>query len=710
MITITFDEQGDFENTHTGGHVFIAGFLYDDFGIVKETENERKRIYRYYSRVCEKAGTQYPSDLHVNNAGDNRSQVALTKTIVNRTLGSFLKDGVYLDPEENDTQADSLGMNARKGRYYLFMKLRSEKGKKELLAQDTSRLMKDSYASNLYIHMAEEIIEETLLYNPFIEKIDEVFFDLPTRLAVTDACQAAQYKTLGHLDFQRINEEVGDGKYQIGNADIYRTAFDLALKNSDKNIQVKEFNVFPIQYKNNNGNMQSFLHLADSLCSLIGYQPSDEKPGEWISEVRHRFNDLAGHSRNLVFAYDETDIYWQKAYKELKSNHLYEALSLVFEGRKCASSMVPYYTDTWYQLIVNRIISCKDLPVLTQAAEKLQESTYSGSIDQEQLLECFEILEKAIVPFENQKEAAGALSALYDAGAAAYNHTGQPEKAIACRKKAVAASKGQDISRSIRMRNRLAVAYCDQLEFEKALETVSSTIEYEKMITEMQMEMNEDESLRTPSEGRALSQRAQIYAFMRDERAEADFLEALDQLSYNEADYLITMSYLLHYYLDTENREKYEKYAEIYFRSNDLSTQFKNLVNDGAGKETRINLKFSLFIFVKAIWTFYRDSLGSQLKTALLNIETALVNRRKEAKDEIGGHPWELIYKYLAFYAYHINSRSKAQDYIEKSQTILNHAGDIIEMINANTLEEYERLKNNEDIIDPDSPLTYMYR
>ena len=710
MITITFDEQGDFENTNANGHIFIAGFLFDDLNQPSETDNERKRIYRYYKAVCEKAGTSYPEDLHVNHAGNNHDAVRRTKIIVNRTLASFIKDGVFLDPQDPDSLPDLLGMDKRKGRYYLFMKLRSEKGRKDLLGSKTSTLVKDNYAANLYIHMAEEVFEQTLFNNPYIPGIDHVYFDLPTRMAKAQGTKKDQFKYLNYREFKDINPNVASDLYQIGNADVYRTALDLALKNTDRQIKTEAFRVSPIRYSDNSGNSMSFLHLADSVCSLIGFEPKEEQPSDWIFEVKKSFKELSGHDYNLVFAYDDADVFWQKAFSEYQNGEFYEALSLIYDGKNCGSSMIPYYSQVWWHYLEDKMASTDDLKLLNRAAEKLQELTYTASINQEKLLYSFDVIHKAAAAFIDNSDAKNMLFALYDAGAAAYTHTGHAEHALEYRRKSLKFSKGRNFGQVLRMRNRLAVSYCDQLNFEEALKTVNDTIEYEKTISDLQILMNDDDSFRTLSEGRAFSQRGQIYAFMHNPKAEEDFLQALDILSDYQGDYLITMSYLLHYYLDTQEKEKYEKYAAVYFRDSDLYNQFANLIHDGVGKDSRINLKFSLFIFVKAIWTFYTDAVNAQLKTALLNIESALVNRNKDAANEINGHPWELIYKYLAFYAFSQNSKAKAQDYIEKSQSILRNAGEIIEKINACTMNEFERLKNHEEVIDPESPLTYMYR
>lgn len=708
MITITFDEQGNFENTNLGGLIFIAGLLYDDKGHPDDTELERKRIYKYYNAVCEKAGTDYPMDLHVDNGNDSR--VAQTKTVVGRTLGSFLKSGGFSDPED-DTDADCFGLSARKGTYYLFVKLRSEKGRKDYLGQNTSSMIKDSYASNLYVHMAEECIDELVFHNPVVENITEVFFDLPTRIVHPEGSKVLQYSYLDYRQYNRISPEVGENRFQIGNEDVYRTAVQQGMQDpANRKIKIKDFEVNSIRYSDNERNSMSFLHLADSICSLIGFKPSTDKPCEWIKEVRRTYKELTGHDHNLVFAYDDADMYWQNAYKAYEKNDIFESLNALYDGYKFRTSMTEFYADTWYQMLEKRIAACRNLHAFETAAKKLQASTYTETVEQERILYCFEKLKDASVNFENLKEASNALYALYDAGISAYNHTGQSEKALECLDKCGNAAKGQGLDQYVRTRNRLAVAYCDQLDFEAALKTAADTIFYEEQLKELRQLMTDNDTADADSEGRAYSQRAQVYSFMRNPAAENDFQKALEIFSSEKGDYLITLSYLLQYYLDMNEKEKYEKYARIYFRSSDLYEQFANLITDGTGKHTRTNFRFSLFIFVKAVWSFYRDGLTAQMKNVMLNMESALTARNGETRNMMNSHPWELIYKYLAFYAWYSGNGAKAEEYIKRSQTANLSKGRIIEQINENNLKEYERLKKGEDIIDPESRLTYMYR
>ena len=59
MLTITLDEQGDFENIQNKLEkepVFIGGIIYDDMGIAGEKINEIKRLKSYYKKYAAVSG------------------------------------------------------------------------------------------------------------------------------------------------------------------------------------------------------------------------------------------------------------------------------------------------------------------------------------------------------------------------------------------------------------------------------------------------------------------------------------------------------------------------------------------------------------------------------------------------------------------------------------------------------------------------------
>ena len=91
-------------------------------------------------------------------------------------------------------------MDRRKGFYDLFIKMRSEAGNRELLKSGVSELVKDDFGSNLYIHMADELVSAVLFHNPFITHIDRIAFDLPTRMADRSEYLVNQYEKLGYSD------------------------------------------------------------------------------------------------------------------------------------------------------------------------------------------------------------------------------------------------------------------------------------------------------------------------------------------------------------------------------------------------------------------------------------------------------------------------------------------------------------------------------
>ena len=97
MITISLDEQGDFEGLKEKKNepVFIGGILYDDRDDEADFENEKKRIEQYLRAVCEQVGAIYPQDLHV---GDSRNgkKVRMVKIRLGETLNEFFSSTTLL--------------------------------------------------------------------------------------------------------------------------------------------------------------------------------------------------------------------------------------------------------------------------------------------------------------------------------------------------------------------------------------------------------------------------------------------------------------------------------------------------------------------------------------------------------------------------------------------------------------------------------------
>ena len=161
MITLSFDEYGDFEGLEDRkSPALIAGVLFDDRtgadekrknnGESNERVTERARIKSYYRKVIKAAkagnrqkGFRYPEALHVReeNGTNNSGVVSVVKKKVRETLAEFLQFGTYegkpllYADEGPDKDIDLKGqpIPERKGKYYVFVILKSAAGISEYL-------------------------------------------------------------------------------------------------------------------------------------------------------------------------------------------------------------------------------------------------------------------------------------------------------------------------------------------------------------------------------------------------------------------------------------------------------------------------------------------------------------------------------------------------------------------------------------------------
>ncbi len=170
MITVALDEQGDFENLNNklnSEPVFIGGVLYDDCGDSNDFDTEKRRLQSYLRNVCSDAGGVYPKDLHfASEGGTNNSHIVKeVKTVFGNTIKEFLEEGTWRNYD--------LGFAPRRGKYYIFASLRGENGKAELLAKSVSEAVREDFASNLYLHMAEDVVERMLFHNPIANAYED---------------------------------------------------------------------------------------------------------------------------------------------------------------------------------------------------------------------------------------------------------------------------------------------------------------------------------------------------------------------------------------------------------------------------------------------------------------------------------------------------------------------------------------------------------
>ena len=180
MLIFSLDEFGDFEglnNTNRRKPVFIAGIVYDDCNKANEEYLERKRIKAYYESIIEDVSNkdtrfEYPSALHSvdNDYEHNSGVVSKVKEKISSTIGEFIQFGTYNSKTLVDRDSNQ-NIKPRQGKYYIFVILKSGIGMKLTdVNQDIDEFARDSYASNLYFHMASEFVTHLLFDNPFLDK------------------------------------------------------------------------------------------------------------------------------------------------------------------------------------------------------------------------------------------------------------------------------------------------------------------------------------------------------------------------------------------------------------------------------------------------------------------------------------------------------------------------------------------------------------
>lgn len=690
MITISLDEQGVFENQNSRDQsvTMIAGIVYDDCGDVMDAEREKSRIKHYFQSICQKYHVQYPNALHFGHGMNNR--VGDVKREYNATLGTFLKEGKY-----QGSVVESTDGKPRNGKYYVYALVKSRQGKRQLIRDDVSNLIHEQYASNLYMHMVEDTLSRLLFYNnQFIDQ-ESVSFDLATRVYRGESNENIS----DHIAIGYSTRQVRDGQLvYLTSSDVFRTALERdMLWENENDIDVNSLMARSIRY-DESGEGQEFLYLADAICSTLGFEVNYAGAASYINTIWNRMNTLAG-DRRLLFCYDSVDDGFVRAWRFAENGDIYKSLSTLYDTLYMESDAASFYKQVWKKELIARLARKIDVSSMTMAIRKYEQSSRNNNINQQKMLFIFEELEKLVgaIDFRNAQDKS-ILHDLYDAGIAAYNHIGDTVKAKECAEKCAEYARYIGVERQIRNRNKRAVGLCDAFRYEEAKNLIKASYDYYKVVCDAQGRLlGEQTSYNEVEYAVVCSQMGQICSYLSEDSAEKYFEEALKHLEPQTADYYITESYFLHYYLAQKNREKYEQYAKEYFGGHiDLREQLEYLVQEGSVlKNPIISLKFGMFVYMKAIYTFYKDEVSEELLLLLLDLENTMTAIDASAKEQINGHPWEIIYKYLVLIAIYRKKPTIADQYHRKMMSCMEKKGKVVDIVNLFGEIEMDRLKTS---------------
>lgn len=693
MLTYALDEYGDFEGLkHTHEPVYIAGLIYDDHAQVNEEKTERARVRAYYKAVIADAAVEasdpvsfrYPEALHSDgDATRNHFVVRPVKELVKESIGEFIKSGTYSGNKlkYKDKKGVIKTFSDRKGEYHIFAILKSEQGMTKLLNENANILAKDDYASNLYFHMADELISRLIFYNPLIDNIREISLDIATRRS---ACLSQgtelywQYKAQGYKA-----EQIGtEYQFRLTNPDIYRSVIAEEILDADQpDIKIINFNVDSIGYHVWDSKGMEFLYLADSICSVLGFEIDGKNADEWLKCIVERAQRLTRKTENLVFGYDEIDKLYSKAWTKCAEGDYYKALSIVYDAGKREGAFADYYKGLWFRKIEEKIVESANVSNFNMAVRKLNETLNNNTLDQDKCFYILGILEQLASNIKerfNTPEAKRILYTLYDIGVTASCHIGDSRRAEAYFENCTENAGMVSLEEYLSTRNKLVVFCCDYFEMDEAEKLADENITYHELLTDLKKGLNIPgiKEYGFQSMGKALSQRGQVYAFKRDARAEEDFRRALDQFEDGSANYKITQSYLLHYYLDTNKKDGYFAEAKSYFGGKEnLTSQLKYILEEGSKNDPVINMKYALYIYVRALYLFRLSELTDNVWSDLQEIERRFGRKIRKDEWKLTGHPSELIFKYMRLIALSRNAVEQEAVYRDRMMNCLIYHG-----------------------------------
>lgn len=660
MLTYALDEYGDFEGVkHAHEPIYIAGLIYDDHSVAEEEENERKRIKAYYRKVIREAADHaqnpddfsYPEALHSDGNGSRDHRVVRpVKECIRTSIAEFIRYGTYKGNALPNTPA-------RRGEYHVFVILRSEQGMSKLLHENANILAKDDYASNLYFHMADVLISRLVFYNPLIPDIKEIALDIATRSSADLAQGSRLFKEYKEQGYKAEQADGAKYRFRLTNPDIYRSVIAEEILDAEQpNIKITRFNVDSIGYHGYSKDME-FLYLSDSICSVLGYQIDGNHADEWLACIDRRVRELTGRSENLIFGYDEIDNTFSKAWKKYLEGDYYKALSMAYDAGRLTGGFAEYYKNHWFRQLEDGIVEHANVSDFNMAVRKLNETLTNNTLDQEKCLYILGVLERMAPNMERcfrSQEARRILYTLYDIGVTAYCHIGDSRKAEEYFEKCTAYAGFVSLDDYLNTRNKLVVFCCDYFELDRAAELSDENITYQELLTDLKKELNLPGVCDAGYQamGKVYSQRGQVYAFLRDSRAEEEFRQALTHFAEGSANYKITQSYLLHHYLDTNNKDAYlEEAADYYGGNKSLSDQLKYLLAEGSKSDPLINMKYALYIYVRALYLFRLQDLSDKVWSELQKVEAVFGKKIHKKEWKLTGHPSELIFKYLRLIA-----------------------------------------------------------
>ena len=697
MIVISLDETGHFENCSDRDEVVLIGGLVFKCEDEDARKKELGRIQDFLSGACKAEKCRYPRDLHYFPEDRNGDT---TGKVTNRIKGE-LSDFLLGTDGWKDTPPY--------GSYYLYALLLDREQKNRKNFSFRSNLIDDNNASNRYEHMAYRIVENLLFYNPSI-KDKNVKLELATRSFPIKKA-GADYIDLGYAKRSEY--------YEITNAAGYKAAISSVIMEREADDTQYSLKVQSINYKKDDSNKddsnynQGFLYMADIICGEFrDFIRKKSKTGaNELDLVLSGGNELLRQMKTFAYSYGEIDWVFRRAYRNAEEGNYFQALLSMKQAELNKVRNESFYRQNWFPAIEQMIDNSTSTMSLQIALEQLDHYLDQSNCN----LSAAEYIHRHLfnqaqhLPIASQPDNVlmnRLLFFLYRTKTRICNHNGDFEQAQAAYNLCISKAQYVSVEDYLEMSNLYCVALVDRMDYQKALEYVNNTVSYEEMLNEVKMAIYDKNNTIFVHYGRSCSQQGQCLAFLRryEESSEA-FERALKSFGDNRRERLFTLSLYLHMLIEKGDLKTYEKYAAEYFGSDDIREQFRLI-----DRQTDKNRKFMLYVYMKALYCFYR----SRTETNVIN---AIIAKTKKAADrDCDAHPWEMILKYCAFLVLHLNNykatKASKQLMRQSDKAIAHVTNGILPKIQKENWRQYRELCQGKplDAVFQDSEMTYMHR
>lgn len=109
-----------------------------------------------------------------------------------------------------------------------------------------------------------------------------------------------------------------------------------------------------------------------------------------------------------------------------------------------------------------------------------------------------------------------------------------------------------------------------------------------------------------------------------------------------------------------------EKLKDILEERQKLIDQLKYIMDEGSKNDPLINMKYALYIYVRALYVFRLFELTEKVWSELQNIEVKFGKKIHKKEWALTGHPSEIIFKYMRLIALSRDEKDLELKYAKK--------------------------------------------